>query len=57
MKENNIQDIIKNLNISLNNNIFKKNLEDAKNNWLNISTEDVIKNVIKYFKSIETVEI
>ena len=57
MRENNIQDIIKNLNITLNNNIFKRNLHDARNNWLGISAEDVINNVIAYFTSIETVHI
>ncbi len=48
--------LIKNLNITLNNNIFKKNLSDAKNNWLNISVEDVIDNVISYFNSLEIVQ-
>lgn len=57
MKENSIKDIIKNLNIILNNNIFKQKLSDARNNWINISTEDVINNVVNYFKSMKTVEI
>jgi len=57
MRENNIQDIIKNLNITLNNNIFKRNLRDARNNWLDISAENVIQNVINYFKFIEKVEV
>ena len=55
MRENNIEDIIKNLNTILNNNIFKDSLSDARNNWLNISVEEVINNVISYFKSIENV--
>lgn len=57
MRENNIQDIIKNLNITLNNNIFKRNLSDARNNWLGVSAEDVIDNVINYFSLIESVEV
>lgn len=57
MRENNIQDIIKNLNITLNNNIFKRNLRDARNNWLGVSVEDVIDNVINYFSLIEPVEV
>lgn len=57
MRENNIEDIINNLSTTLNNNIFKINLSDAKNNWLNISTEQVIDKIINYFKSIETIQI
>ena len=57
MRENNIQDIINNLNIILNNDIFKRSLSDARNNWLDISAEDVIKNVINYFKFMEKVEV
>lgn len=57
MRENNTSDIIKNLNSILNNNIFKRSLRDARNNWLGIFVEEVIDNVIDYFKSMETVEI
>lgn len=57
MRENNIYDIINNLNIILNNNIFKQSLRAARNNWLGISIEEVIDNVINYFKSMETVGI
>ena len=57
MRENNIYDIINNLNIILNNNIFKRSLREARNNWLSISIEEVIDNVINYFKSMETVGI
>lgn len=56
-RENNIYDIINNLNIILNNNIFKRSLREARNNWLGISIEEVIDNVINYFKSMETVGI
>lgn len=55
MRENSIEDIIKNINITLNNRIFKQSLSDARNNWLSISVEDVIENIINYFKSMETV--
>ena len=57
MRENNIGDIINNLDTILNNNIFKRSLSDARNNWLDISVEQVINNVIDYFKSIETIKI
>lgn len=55
MRENSVEDIIKNLNIILNNSVFKHSLSDARNNWLNIPVENVIDSVIEYFKSIETV--
>ena len=55
MRENNIDDIVRNLNSTLNNNIFKHSLSDARNNWLDISTEEVINNVIDYFKSMQVV--
>ncbi len=57
MRENNIEDIIRHLNITLNNNVFKRHLSDARNNWLNISVEEVINNVIDYFKSTETTRV
>ena len=55
MRENNIYDIIKNLNYTLNNNVFKQRLSDARNNWLDISVDDVIDNVLDYFRLLETV--
>jgi predicted nucleotidyltransferase component of viral defense system len=57
MRENNIKDIIKNLNTILNNNIFKRSLSDARNNWLEISADQVINNIINYFKSMETFQV
>lgn len=57
MRENSTHDIVKNLKTILNNNVFKHSLSEAKNNWLNISTDDVINNVISYFSSFESVEV
>ena len=57
MRENSVEDIIKNLTIILNNSVFKHSLSDARNNWLNIPVEDVTDNVIDYFESIETIEV
>lgn len=56
MRENDFQDIIKNLNITLNNAIFKRNLRDAKNNWLDVPVEDVIQDIITYFKFNKEIE-
>lgn len=53
MRENKIQDITNNLSITLNNNLFKQSLRDARNNWVNVSVEEVVDNVINYFSSIE----
>ena len=55
MRENNIQDIVKSLNITLNNNIFKRNLKETKNNWLDISVDEVVNNVINYFTYLEKI--
>lgn len=57
MRESNVSDIVKNLEITLNNNIFKRNLSDVRNNWLDVSVDEVISNVLYYFKSLETVEV
>ena len=57
MREKNINDVIKNLESILNNNVFKQNLSDAKNNWLELSIDNVINNVITYFKSFDTVQV
>lgn len=56
-RESNIGDIIKNLNTILNNNIFKRSLSEARNNWLDISVDRVINNVIDYFNSLESVQV
>ncbi len=52
MSQNSIQDIVKDLSVTLNNNIFKRSLTNARNNWLNISVSELINNVINYFNSI-----
>ena len=57
MRENNVEDITKNLVTILNNNIFKHSLSDARNNWLDISVNQVINNVIDYFKSMEIIQV
>lgn len=54
MRENNISDIIDNLKIILNNTIFKRSLSDAKNNWLELSVEDVVNNILDFFESLQT---
>ena len=41
--------------IILNNNIFKRNLKDTKNNWLDIYVDEVVNNVINYFTYLEKI--
>ncbi len=55
MKEKTLNDIINNLTITINNNIFIHNLSDARNNWLGVPVEDVINSVVNYFVTLETV--
>ena len=55
MNENNLNDIIKNLTLTINNNIFKHNLSDARNNWLGVHVNEVINSVVIYFESLEPV--
>ena len=57
MREKNIKDIINNLNTTLNNNIFKQSLSDARNNWFNVPVENVIDNVIDFFKTMESIAV
>lgn len=57
MKENNINNIIEKLEFVLTSNYFKRNLYDARNNWLELSVDDVIGNVLDYFKSFEMIQV
>ncbi len=54
MREQNIGDIINRLQLTLNSNIYKNNLSSPKVNWLNISTDEAITNVLEYLRNIET---
>ncbi len=56
MRENNLNDIIKNLTITINNNIFKYNISDVKNNWIQVPINEVVNNVVIYFESLEMVQ-
>ena len=54
MRENDIDEVASNLETILNNNIFKRNLSIVKNNWLELSVDKVVDNVIKYFNELKT---
>ena len=56
MKENNMDDIIRRLNRILHNRNYLRNLNTAKNNWLELPTDDVIENVLDFFKTVQFIE-
>lgn len=53
--QNTMNDITLRLETILNNKRFIARLDNARSNWINMPVNDVIDNVIDYFKSIETV--
>ena len=55
MRENNINELIEDLTTILDNQIFRNRLADARNNWLEKPVDEVVDNIINYFKSLETV--
>lgn len=57
MKENNVNDIFKRLNRILHNRNYLRNLNTAKNNWLELPIVDVVENVLNFFGTIQFAEI
>lgn len=57
MSENNINDIFKRLNRILHNKNYLKNLNTAKNNWLELPIDEVIKNILSFFETMHLAEI
>ena len=57
MKENNLEDIFKRLNRILHNKNYLRNLNTAKNNWLELPIEDVTKSVLDYFEVLKLAKI
>lgn len=52
MRENNIQDILKRLEMILNIKAYRDKLNDPKVNWLDISLSEVIESVLKYIETL-----
>ncbi len=50
-------DIIIRLKQILNSERYYNMLNDPKVNWLNLPVNEIIKNVIEYFSSFETIEV
>ena len=57
MRENNINDILKRLNRILHNKNYLRNLNTAKNNWLELPIDDVIENVLNFFENTSLTKI
>ena len=57
MKENNITDIINRINEILSSERFFNMLNDPKVNWMDLPINEVVNNVLNYFKSLETLEV
>lgn len=49
---NNINDIINKLNFIFKNNKFINNIQNAKNNWLEIQIDDVLSNIFIFFNNL-----
>ena len=49
---NNINDILNKLNFIFKNNKFINNIQNAKNNWLEIQIEDVLSNIFIFFNNL-----
>lgn len=52
MREYTIEDISKRLSSILNNSRFKSRIGTANNNWLEMSIEEVIENILDYFDGL-----
>lgn len=57
MREKNMHDVIKKINILFKNRIFINRLKEAKNNWLELPVEDVLSNIYEFFESMEEIKI
>lgn len=57
IKENSLKDICNRLNKILHNKNYLKNLNTAKNNWLELPIEDVTKNLIYYFETLQVINV
>lgn len=57
MKENNLEEIFNRLKRILHNKNYLRNLNTAKNNWLELPIEEVIKSVLDYFETLQVAEV
>ena len=52
MRENNLHDIYERLSSILNSKLYKNNLSNPKNNWLDINIDNAIKAVLNYIENL-----
>lgn len=57
INQNTINEIILRLETILNDRRFIARLNNARSNWINMPVNDVIDNVLDYFKSLETIQV
>ncbi len=57
MREVDIEDIVRNTETILNNDIFKRNLLDAKNNWLGISVSEVMDSILRFLNDLSVISV
>ena len=57
IEEKSIDDIINTITSIFNNSRYKRMLNVADNNWLEISTDETIKSILNYFDSLKEIEI
>ena len=57
MKENTLEEVFNRLKRILNNKNYLRNLNTAKNNWLELPIKDVTKSVLNYFETLQVIEV
>lgn len=57
MEENNLDDIINRISSVLKNRRYQVMLNNADNNWLEISVDTVVKGILNFFESLKTIEV
>ncbi len=57
MKENTLEEVFNRLKRILNNKNYLRNLNTAKNNWLELPIKDVTKSVLNYFEALQVIEV
>lgn len=57
MKENTSEEVFNRLKRILNNKNYLRNLNTAKNNWLELPIKDVTKSVLNYFETLQVIEV
>lgn len=57
MRENNIYDIYDRISKILKSNIYKNNLNDPKVNWLDISIDEAINDVLSYIEELKGIKV